>query len=284
MKSTKALFNIFMGSFFFYNVAAYSATLIQFKSQTGDYIGQGKTQTFTPNEGLFSASHPYNRANALEFHFQGNTSWSLDFAAPEGQKIRVGSYENATRFPFNSTTSNGFNISGNGRGCNTLTGRFDVLEAVYATTGEIKRFAANFEQHCEGGKPALLGSIRYNATIGYPARVSIVANQSHGSITVKTGSIVNITVSEDAGDDKGIVAEKWIAMLSAKGNYWYTYDQWYPFNNPLLWAISPLSISQKTIQWRATEPGVYMFMFTADKKIDYNLDSQYTDHVVVTVK
>lgn len=49
-----------------------------------------------------------------------------------------------------------------------LTGRFEVLEAVYGATGEVERFAATFEQHCEGGVPALLGSILFNSTLPPP--------------------------------------------------------------------------------------------------------------------
>jgi hypothetical protein len=33
----------------------------------------------------------------------------------------------------------------------------------YGPSGEVLTFAADFEQHCEGSGPALLGSIRYNA-------------------------------------------------------------------------------------------------------------------------
>jgi hypothetical protein len=59
-------------------------------------------------------------------------------------------------------------ISGESRGCNTLTGRFEVLEAVYGASGEVERFAATFEQHCEGGGPALLGSVLFNSTLPPP--------------------------------------------------------------------------------------------------------------------
>ena len=37
----------------------------------------------------------------------------------------VGFYPNATRFPFQGTGA-GLSISGSGRGCNELTGRFEV--------------------------------------------------------------------------------------------------------------------------------------------------------------
>jgi hypothetical protein len=72
-------------------------------------------------------------------------------------------YELATRFPFQAATVPGLSVSGEGRGCNTLTGRFEVLEVTYGPSGEVLTFAADFAQHCEGMGPALTGSIRYNA-------------------------------------------------------------------------------------------------------------------------
>ena len=44
-------------------------------------------------------------------------------------------------------------ISGNGRGSNTLTGWFSVTEVAYGPTGEVLVFAATFEQHSEGHDP-----------------------------------------------------------------------------------------------------------------------------------
>ncbi|HEX4543994.1 MAG TPA: Calx-beta domain-containing protein [Candidatus Acidoferrum sp.] len=59
----------------------------------------------------------------------------------------------------------GLAVSGAGRGCNTLTGRFDVLNASYAANGDVLSFATDFEQHCEGLSPTLFGSIRINSNL-----------------------------------------------------------------------------------------------------------------------
>ena len=40
-----------------------------------------------------------------------------------------------------------------------------VLEAAYDSSGNVLKFAADLEQHCEGGNPALFGSIRYNSAV-----------------------------------------------------------------------------------------------------------------------
>ena len=57
-------------------------------------------------------------------------------------------------------------MSGNGRGCNTLTGSFEVFEAQYSADGTPTRLRASFVQHCEGVTAALRGTIE----IGTPPR------------------------------------------------------------------------------------------------------------------
>jgi hypothetical protein len=84
--------------------------------------------------------------------------WYLDMAAPSGQSLAPGTYTGATRYPFNGAGP-GLSLSGNGRGCNTLTGSFTVLDAVYGINGYVQTFDATFEQHCEGGDPAARGEV-----------------------------------------------------------------------------------------------------------------------------
>jgi hypothetical protein len=86
-------------------------------------------------------------------------SWSINLEAPSGARLLPGIYANATRHPFQSPGVPGLSVSGNGAGCNTLTGSFVVVEAVYGPRDEVLRFRATFEQHCEGAVPALRGEI-----------------------------------------------------------------------------------------------------------------------------
>ncbi len=140
-----------------------AATFLSFTSEPGDYIGGGLTQTLTLADGYFGASRNYDNGVSIGFGNPVNGNyWSLDFAAPGNATLVPGTYEGATRFPFQSPTQPGLDFSGNGRGCNTLTGSFNVLEAAYSPEGEIERFGADFEQHCEGADPALFGQVRFN--------------------------------------------------------------------------------------------------------------------------
>jgi hypothetical protein len=162
---------IFVGAFV---TEAYAITALYYFSEPGDWIGQGETVWVTPADGFdFGVSRNFdngvsfsiNNFNDPTVPFQDQQWWYLDFAAPFDAELAVGAYEGATRFPFQDISEPGLSFSGNGRGCNTLTGRFDILEVSYAAGGDVQQFAANFEQHCEGGDPALFGQIRYNSTV-----------------------------------------------------------------------------------------------------------------------
>src|SRR5438132_683291 len=144
--------------------AAHAGTLLFLNSQAGDYIGQGTGRLITSADGTFTASRNFD--NGVNVDFAGNAPgdfWSVDLAAPASATLVPGVYEGATRWPFQAAGAPGLSVSGDGRGCNTLTGRFVVLEATYDVNGKVQSFAADFEQHCEGFVPALFGSIRYHA-------------------------------------------------------------------------------------------------------------------------
>lgn len=140
-------------------------------SQSGDYIGQGQEINIDSTTHTFSVQRNYD--NGVSITVNGATWWYLDFAAPGDVDLTQGLYENAARFPFQSITQPGLDISGNGRGCNTLTGEFTVLEVAYNNDGTVSQFAADFEQHCEGVEPGLFGAIRINSNV--PVDVTIPA-------------------------------------------------------------------------------------------------------------
>lgn len=140
-----------------------SSSILYFRSQSGDYIGQGKQQVVLAPNGMFADAFA-SRPSYLHYFTNTQDSWTLDLAGDDGRPIHVGAYENATRAPF-SAPGNGVDFGGAGRGCNTITGRFDVLDIAYDNNGKVTRLAVDFEQHCEGMVPALLGSLRYKSAL-----------------------------------------------------------------------------------------------------------------------
>lgn len=153
-------------------VPSYGANVLYFKSERGDYIGGGQERIFTDADFRFGVSKNYDNGVSVWINNYATApwgkweSWSLDTAAPNRALLQVGAYEGATRFPFQAYDKPGLSFTGSGRGCNRSYGRFDVLEVVYGTNGQVTSFAANFEQHCEWPTaPALFGQIRYNSDI-----------------------------------------------------------------------------------------------------------------------
>jgi len=180
MKTCTALFEPFASSS--------PRTMLYWESEAGDYIGQGQAvlRSLPNSEWLVQSGDNGRRVN---FYIRDEFSTlAVDFSAPEGQQLTAGYYGAARRYPF--TPLNGLSVSGFSRGCNRLTGRFVILEVAIAPNGTVERFAADFEQHCEDAVPALVGSIRYYATVddvvpfggAYPSYQLTVVPSAHGRV------------------------------------------------------------------------------------------------------
>lgn len=208
-------------------------TSIVLTSEPGDFVGGGQTLVFVQADGPFVA-----QTNGTVVGVRFNTPtfdhfWSLEFAAPDGQPLVVGTYEGAVRYPFVGPGQPGLSVSGDGRGCNTLTGRFEVLELISGGGSEVVSFRAVFEQHCEGGAPALRGEVRYNANVplqlNAPSSVSAVENQPFSflvsAVNTQGGGLVTLTASNvpfgasfvDHGNNTATFS--WTPLSSQVGTY-----------------------------------------------------------------
>jgi len=139
------------------------SNLVLLISQSGDYIGQGATDV-TTNPADFSIVYD---------------EWGLDINAfgydisadgPGGAELTVGSYTNAARAPFNGS-SPGLSIFGNGRGCNSVCGRFQVKEFSEDGNGNITHLWLTFTQYCECDSAAMTGEIRFNSQLAPAAPI-----------------------------------------------------------------------------------------------------------------
>ncbi|MBN2577591.1 MAG: tandem-95 repeat protein [Pirellulales bacterium] len=143
-------------------------TRLSMISEPGDWIGQGKIYDFDQSNGTFSVNASgAGVTNAvtircLSFNASSRTLWNLSFSAPNNAELVPGIYPGATRYPFQSADEPGLDVSGDGRGSNTLTGQFTVLQVAHDSWSQFQ-FDATFEQHSEGAAPALTGRIQYNA-------------------------------------------------------------------------------------------------------------------------
>jgi hypothetical protein len=128
---------------------AQAATSLAFLSSPYSYVGGGETVSAGPDNGFdigvhgdpftmlsFSIAEPWTPEGLSRY-------WNLELAAPEGASLSVGSYANATRWPFQETTAPGLTFSGIYRGNNRLTGSFNILESSVADDGTFS-FAVDF--------------------------------------------------------------------------------------------------------------------------------------------
>jgi hypothetical protein len=171
--------------------AAAQTTALTFRSEPGDPVGKGISQTWSNLEAAFSVSR--NVRNGISVRVDGGSAfwWYLDFSLPSNREITAGYYTGAMRYPF--TPFVGMSVYGSGIGCNALTGRYLVREVTYGPGGEVLQFAVDVEQHCEDGPAALFAALRFNSSVPpdlFPAdtaRYSLAMSVSPGGLVTGGG-------------------------------------------------------------------------------------------------
>ncbi|MCU7821301.1 hypothetical protein [Kitasatospora sp. DSM 101779] len=147
---------------------------LSFGGDQGDWISGGESHDFATDaqDRLDVYASSDHRAIGLSVNGAHGNWWSLDLKAPEGKALGVGQYTGATRAPFSGSAEPGLELSGDGRGCNTLTGSFTITDVAFGPNGYVQTLDATFEQHCEGSTAAARGEVRiHNAAP--PAELSL---------------------------------------------------------------------------------------------------------------
>lgn len=177
----------------FANPAFAQSAALSYVSEPGDWVGQGQSLSFGTAD-ITSQASSDNRLIGVSVN-NANHWYTLNLQAPAGQQLAVGVYNGATRYPFNAATEPGLSFTGDGRGCNTLTGTFEILELKFGSSGYIEKLHATWEQHCEGGDPALFGEVSISNPPQNPPLVvtltvdpNALFDRKSGRVTV-TGSL-----------------------------------------------------------------------------------------------
>ncbi len=137
-------------------------SMYQYTSDSGDYIGGGGAKRYTPANATISVS---GTAAFLTVSVRNDTDWwSIDLAAPKGEKLHRGMYYDAERAAFRTGSAPGLDVSGNHRGCNEIYGSFAINQIATNASGKVIMLDATFTQHCESPTaPALKGRVMFNA-------------------------------------------------------------------------------------------------------------------------
>jgi hypothetical protein len=132
---------------------------LYFESSSGDYIGQGRTSLYTADNATISATDP---SGVVHLHLdEGQGWWDVYASGPDAQtQLLPGLYDDLQRYPFHNPTEGGLDMSGEGRGCNTLAGAFAVDSIAY-DQGGLQSFSIRFVQRCEAFMPPLYGAMRW---------------------------------------------------------------------------------------------------------------------------
>jgi hypothetical protein len=195
-------------------------TFVTMNSQPGDFIGQGQSYDFTPANSTITASTIRDGVIASGVQVTVTApgqSWTLSFAAPSPGWLVPGTYTGATRWPFQAPGTPGLDVSGDGRGANTVAGQFTVTQAVYDSSGNVVSFAVSFTQYGDGSSAALTGQVDFNFTNneqrgvlandtdpnpGATLTAILVSSPAHGSLTFNSdGSFTYTPAAGYAGTD-----------------------------------------------------------------------------------
>jgi hypothetical protein len=135
---------------------------VDLRSDPSDYIGGGKTYSYTSANAdvsvIESGGHLTITVNGR--HGFVDNWWTGDFQEPSRlHELKKGSYKDLERYPFGDRQKGSFDWIGEGRGSNELTGWF-AIDRLSRTNGDLSAIHLRFELHCEGGGPALRGQIR----------------------------------------------------------------------------------------------------------------------------
>ncbi|MEX1994257.1 MAG: hypothetical protein WD929_06310 [Steroidobacteraceae bacterium] len=133
--------------------------IISLRSDAGDFIGAGQEYEYSNADALIAVTAVGAR---LSIAIHGDESWSASFQLPETySELQPGSYPNLTRFGFHDPAVGGMDWSGEGRGCNTLTGWL-IIDSVTYDGATLESIDLRFEQHCGGDAAALHGEIEWD--------------------------------------------------------------------------------------------------------------------------
>jgi hypothetical protein len=163
------------------------AAVLYYTSSASSWVGGGESVVVSTQDNFqFFATRNFDNGVSFNINdFLTNPDpaaaryWYLDFAGASNAELTPGMYSGATRFPFQSLDAPGLSFVGNGRGDNTLSGGFRVLQAVYGKNGDVLAFAADFIQFDEGNHQWWnLGGIRYHSALGFSASASAVPEPS----------------------------------------------------------------------------------------------------------
>ena len=138
-------------------------TRFDLDSEPGDFVGQGRSYRYTlANADIRGGGSAEKLSFAVDA--PGPNWFDAVFEAPKGEVLVAGRRYVASTYPHPfSRPDAGMSVDGNGRGCNRIRGEFTVTDISLDADGWVTSGGVSFEQRCEGGEPALRGTLEFRA-------------------------------------------------------------------------------------------------------------------------
>ncbi|WP_144395390.1 PKD domain-containing protein [Pleionea sediminis] len=171
-----------------FSINAFAETQITMDSDSGDWVGGGSSYELTESTGSFTISPSQNN---LIVNYSGSDSsdFRYEFVAPNDRDLEAGAYLNAQRAPFRGPLNPGLSITGNGRGCNTISGYFYIYEYSFNESNPV--IAIDFVQFCDSTVSSLTGSIRINSSLPVPYNLPFSVIDGPSSVQESEGFSLN---------------------------------------------------------------------------------------------
>ena len=160
------------------NTTAAPVNFLSFRSQSGkpNWLTENRTHLYYTKD-LKNSDIKVSQFNRNNIHkgfrisvLSGSDRWNLEVHAPLNSTdfIRIGKYDRAERAGFAQTVP-GLDLSGAGRGCNKVSGSFDVREMKLSGTGTVEKLAIDFVHKCEQrDENTVIGAVRFHSSVPVP--------------------------------------------------------------------------------------------------------------------
>jgi hypothetical protein len=197
-------------------LAAHAVQGVQYVSSPGDWVGSGRSGTIAGSQ--VTAISAYGDARTAHVSVSGNGEyWTFIFAVPEGATLAAGNrFAAAHRYPVNSPTDTGMEVTGNGNACNTLLGWFEVLDYQLDAHGKLSSLAIDFVQNCEVTMPPLFGSVRVASDV--PLAVPLLGAVAGRDFDMVSGETASLDGTQSFTRKRSALTYRWAQVAGPSVN------------------------------------------------------------------
>jgi len=182
---------------------------VQLNSSAGDYVGSGLSYQYSDSDSTISLAADADRVSVTINQASSGQNWNLNFKTP-GDFVADG-YFAALRYPVQGPLAPGLSVTGNGRGCNQIAGRFVVHEVV-VSNNVVQQLAVDFQQHCDASSGPLTGSVRVNSAVPVPYDLPVASAGNYNGAGFVEGEPMGLSALDSYSERGYTLSYQWSQM------------------------------------------------------------------------